>query len=265
MKASIIISYYKAISNLKLILDALSNQSANDFEVIISEDDANTDTITSIEEFRSIYHFNIKHTNQKTDNGFRKNEMLNKSILAAEAPLIIFIDGDCIPHPEFVKNYIGAFNDQLILAGRKVNLGPKFSKKLMETQDIDILQWQKLILTDTQQVKEGIYSPQAPINFSEVKSVVGCNWGVAKEALLDVNGFDENYTAPGIGEDTDIEWRLKQNGLTIKSMKNKAIVFHIYHKRTYTNEMVKKNRDILNQTKASHQVVCLNGIEKLPL
>ena len=41
MKITIIISYYKALTNLKLILKALNNQSNNNFEVIISEDDQN--------------------------------------------------------------------------------------------------------------------------------------------------------------------------------------------------------------------------------
>jgi len=263
MKASIIISYYKAVENLRLILAALNNQTEKSFEVIVSEDDANKETLGLIAELKEKYTFNIKHTFQITDNGFRKNEMLNKSIQLAVAPLIVFIDGDCIPHNEFVKNYVNAFDEQSILAGRKVNLSPKYSTKLLADKNLENLKWQNLVFTETEHIKDAIYSPQVPVAINSSKTVVGCNWGVSKKALLAINGFDENYTMPGIGEDTDIEWRLIQNGLKVKSMKNKAIVFHIYHKRSYTNEMVKKNREILNKTKVNNQVVCLNGIEKL--
>ena len=38
MRLTVIISYYKALDNLRLILKALSQQSCHDFEVIVSED-----------------------------------------------------------------------------------------------------------------------------------------------------------------------------------------------------------------------------------
>ena len=41
---SIVISYYKALGDLKLILKALNQQSKSDFEVIISEDDTTQNT-----------------------------------------------------------------------------------------------------------------------------------------------------------------------------------------------------------------------------
>ena len=45
MELTVIISYYKALDNLKLILQSLALQSRKNFEVIISEDDYNEKTI----------------------------------------------------------------------------------------------------------------------------------------------------------------------------------------------------------------------------
>jgi len=40
------------------------------------------------------------------------------------------------------------------------------------------------------------------------KGIVGCNFSLHKEDFLSVNGFDNRYDIPSIGEDTDIEYRL---------------------------------------------------------
>ena len=53
MKLTIIISYYKNLNNLKLILKALNNQSVNNFEAIISEDDNNDETIDFVKNNQS--------------------------------------------------------------------------------------------------------------------------------------------------------------------------------------------------------------------
>ena len=40
-----------------------------------------------------------------------------------------------------------------------------------------------------------------------------------------INGFDENYMGPGIGEDSDVEYRLTIAGAEFKSLRNKAVLF----------------------------------------
>ena len=67
----------------------------------------------------------------------------------------------------------------------------------------------------------------------QYRRILGCNWGILKKNILAVNGFDEDYNRAGVGEDFDIDWRLKKHGLKVRSMKGKAIVFHMYHKANY--------------------------------
>ncbi len=65
-----------------------------------------------------------------------------------------------------------------------------------------------------------------------------------KEHLLEVNGFDEDYVRAGVGEDVDIEWRLKQNGIKLKSIRFGAIVYHLHHDVNYSNDDIKYNLKI---------------------
>ncbi len=262
MEITIIISYYKALDNLKLVLKALDNQSRNEFEVIISEDDNNEETISYLKKNKHLYRFPIVHLNQKEDDGFKKNIMLNRSIMKSKADMLVFIDGDCIPHRHFVKEYINNKGQGYFLVGRRCMLGEKISSDMLKKESLERLNFLSLVFSDTTVVKESLYSPYFHLS-TKTRGLLGCNWGILKQHLLDVNGFDEDYIKPGVGEDNDIEWRLEENGLRKKSIKNKAITYHIYHPRTYSEEGVYENFQMFYKKQEAGHIKCLNGIEKI--
>ena len=262
MEISIIISYYKALNNLKIILKGLNNQSNKNFEVILSEDDFNEETISFISQNQNLYHFNILHLHQTEDIGFRKNIMLNKCITNARTEKLVFIDGDCVPHKHFVKEYIKHLEEGYFYSGRSVMLGEKISKKIIENQLLKKLNIFSLLFSDSNHVKAGFYFPFFPLSY-KTRGLVGRNWGVYKKHLLDINGFDQDYIEAGVGEDTDVAWRLLESGIQIKSIKNKAIIYHLYHKRTYSTEKVRLNFKLMTEKKQEKNFKCLNGIQTI--
>lgn len=76
-----------------------------------------------------------------------------------------------------------------------------------------------------------------------------------------MNGYDEKYTKPGIGEDIDIEWRLKKKGIIFQSVKNSAIVYHMQHDSHYTDEIVQENLEYLKSKDLSKATYLLNGLD----
>ena len=240
MEITVIISYYKHIPNLTLILDALNLQTCKDFDVIVSEDDNNFETINFLTKNRERYSFEITHLYQLNDDGFKKNNMLNKAILASKNEKLVFIDCDCIPNKYFIQEYIKHIEYGKILYGRRVMLGEKISNKIWFNNSQKYFNFWSLLFSDSHAVKEAVYLPHISLTFKK-RGLVGCNWGILKSHLLDINGFDEDYQKAGVGEDTDIEWRPKESGLNMKSIKNKAIVFHMYHKRSYAQNDVLYN------------------------
>jgi GT2 family glycosyltransferase len=117
-------------------------------------------------------------------------------------------------------------------------------------------------MSDSTLLKEGIYWPYFDLHFKERK-LSGCNWGIRKKDLLSVNGFDEDYQRPGVGEDHDIEWRLKSKGLHMKSVKNRAIVYHLYHPKNSTKDDARFNNSLMEQKKKANQIECANGLLNL--
>jgi len=264
MELTIIISYYKALDNLKLILQSLNKQTFLNFEVILSEDDFNSETIDFISQNADKYKFPLLHLFQQEDNGFRKNEMLNRSILRSGSDKMVFIDGDCVPHTRFAEVYANYIRDGYIYEGRSVMLGEKITLWSKKNNSIRKLNLFPILFSGSERKKEGLYFPYFSLSLKKRgRGLLGRNWGVSKQALLDVNGFDMDYVYAGVGEDVDVEWRLRANGLRTKSMKNKAIVYHLYHPRGYFEDMVQANYKMMFGKQKENNVFCLNGISNL--
>lgn len=263
MKISVIISYYKNLNNLALILKALNNQSFLDFEVIVSEDDKNDETLDFFEKNKNKYSFSLIHLHQDVDLGFRKNIMLNKSIKKSIGETLVFIDGDCIPNKHFVKAYDVCSEDGFMLKGRRVMLGEKITNNIIKEKSIKYLNLISILFSDSKRKKEAIYtSNYSLITTKKNKGLLGCNFGIKKKHLLDINGFDEDYVRAAVGEDTDLEWRLKGIGIKSKFVKNKAIVYHLYHEKGYSNEDVEFNNEVLRDKMKQKNYFCSNGLVK---
>ena len=266
MEASVVISYYKNIPNLELILLALNSQSAKEtFEVIVSEDDDAEETIDFLNQITPRLSYPIIHLSQP-DNGFQKCKALNKAIQASTSDFIVFLDGDCIPHRQLVKEYIQAKRVGCALYGRRVMLSEKISHELLNRKNLNLLNLFNLIRCGCKRIEEGLYLRFVPQSMKTKKSglLLGCNMGISKNDLLAINGFDEDFIAPGGGEDTDIEWRLRALGtVSFFSMKFRSIVYHMYHQERFSREMELRNYEILNDKMKLGFYQCRNGLKKL--
>ena len=262
MEISVIIAYYDKLLNLELLLAAFNRQSFKDFEVIVAEDNNDPKTQAFLDSKKGNYYFPILHVNQEEKIGFRKTKMLNKAVRISSGNTLVFTDADCIPHRQFLKEYKNNTQAGEFLFGRRVLLGKKTTEDIYDKKRASPPGFFPLLFSDSTLTKEGLYWPYSKLHFKERK-LSGCNWGIRKDELLSVNGFDEDYARPGVGEDHDVEWRLKLKGLKMKSMKNRAIVYHLYHPKNSTKNDARFNDALMAQKKEAQHVSCLNGIQKL--
>ncbi|MGL4347740.1 MAG: glycosyltransferase [Chitinophagaceae bacterium] len=265
MMVSVIISIYKKLDNLELILLGLERQSFKDFEVIIAEDNYSSNTIAFLEEARKKYFFPIQHVSQE-DKGFRKCRILNEALRISKGEKTVFLDGDCIPHKHFLKMYNRYIQQNIFFSGRRIMLTEKISQQLKTTKNLQLLKWLYLLLYRCTHLKYGLYIPFYPRRTSiKKRGIVGCNMGGTKKDLLEVNGFDEDYMIPAVGEDSDLQWRLEKKGVSIQAISNYTIVYHLYHKLIhdpYSEEQI-KNRNHMYQKQQIGNFFCKNGLEKI--
>jgi glycosyltransferase involved in cell wall biosynthesis len=229
---TIIIPVYKNKEALFIILHALEKQSVQNFEVVVAED--NEDAILRETIKNSRFSFPLKHV-QQVDDGFRKCAILNKAVAAATADYLLFLDGDCVPHPHFVKGHLRSKKPHAALFGRRVMLSEKFTtliyKKphLLESKFLFLY----CLFFKCKRMDAFYYLPFLPAK--KKVSIWGCNWSVEKRILLEVGGFDEAYTQAGIGEDVDVTYRLLDANVTIWQIKHRAIQYHLWHPVNYTS------------------------------
>lgn len=271
MKVSLIIAVYKDTQALDLIIKSLYTQTYKNFEVVICEDGESKQMKEYINNIKDL---DITHTTQE-DIGVRKSQSQNNGIRNSSGEYLIFIDGDCVLFHNFIENHIKLSSEKIIVSGRRVNLGPKYSSLLRDHKisplNLENSFFKKYldISNDAKKEKhseEGFLIKPNGIIHNIIKffkksepSLLGCNFSCYKKAMLDINGFDEELGNAAVAGDTDLEWRFK--ALDYKFISGKFITnqFHLYHERKaedYNRGMDEK----MQENKKANRFRCEQGI-----
>ncbi len=261
MRATIIISVYKNSEALIAVLDSLREQTKQEFEVIVSEDGESAEMKKSVAEYDWFCPY--QHLTQ-VDDGWQKNRALNRAIIAAKTDWLIFVDGDCLLHRRFVEMHLRYAQPQRVLVGKRVKLSQLLSEKLL-TRELSLRRlasviWSQLINhKGSRYVDEGIFVlPFSSCQLRSAKKLTGCNMSFSREAIVAINGFDEDYRLPAVGEDADLVWRFSAAGFQLFSVRNRAIAYHLYHKENWSDQSVNLHK--MKGKQQSNTFVCERGL-----
>lgn len=233
IETTVIISVYKNVKALGLILQSIARQSVLvNVEVIIAEDNNGEEMRLAVASWQQEFSFPIIHVCQP-DEGFRKCKILNEAINNSLGDYLIFMDGDCVLHKHFIKEHLRTQKIGHVVYGRRVMLSERFTNLLLENTVLKPIHFLHLLWYKCARLDAAFYNP-----FSTPKNKIGFwghNWSIYLFDMQGVGGFDESYTEAGIGEDTDIEWRLQMQGVQFLRIKNRALQYHLWHKANYPN------------------------------
>ena len=265
-KASVIIAVYKDTEALFGILSALDHQTEKNFEIIISEDCESRE----MENFLAPYKTrnNFFHLTQK-DNGWRKTLGVNRAIDFAHTDYLMFLDGDCIPDPNFVALHLANAEQGKFLTGRRVYLGPLFSKlvrkkpntiKIIQNRLLFLLLLIPLHIDKVRSYEVGLSSRFLQwLRGKKPVGIIGCNFSCFKKDLVAINGYNEDLKGVG-AEDSDLQWRFEGLGMATKSVKFLIPVYHLFHQNNRQGDDI--NIQISNENRKINAFVCKNGITK---
>lgn len=247
VKASVIVAVYNNFHWLRLILDALRMQTERGIEVVIADDGSSPETVASIRDYIARHpELKIIHS-WHPDEGWRKNKALNAAVRRSSADYLIFIDGDCIPHPRFVEDHLRLRIRGFVIGGRRVE-----SKEPL-TEMIDT--WESLphdyFARARRKILQSLFKSGLNATLFQLSRAtrlpmiggkpfgmkphgfLGANFAIHREDLEIVNGFDERYIDPGTGEDSDLDLRLEHAGIRHLKMSHNALMIHRCHKRLF--------------------------------
>jgi glycosyltransferase involved in cell wall biosynthesis len=254
----LIIAVYKNTAFLKKVLDSVEQQTYRNFKVSVVED-GNSEVMKNF--IDSIhYSFPISHYTQD-DIGFRKNKILNAALRETTEDLCVFIDGDCVLHPSYLKTYVNFYDQETVLYAKRTNLDKKTSEKLLNSTKIVPSKWE-MIRNGSTRVEDSFRLTWKPIKYKKNPNIIGCNMAIPLHILKTVNGFDEDYEITGYGEDCDIEWRMKKVGFKFIDLKFHVVQFHLYHERPEREDQTAISRKMYHEKIQQGEVFCKNGLLK---
>lgn len=268
-KASVIISTYNQPEWLQKVFWGYEFQTETNFEIIIADDGSTQSTKSIIDAFKITSSLSITHVWQE-DHGFQKTKILNKAILKASSDYLIFTDGDCIPRNDFVETHLKLKKENCFLSGGYFKLpetiSNSISKEDIKNNDCFKLEWLlengiKKTFKLNKLTSKG-FKTKFLNTFTTTKATFdGMNVSGWKQAILDVNGFDERMQYGG--EDREIGERLMRKGLKFIQIRYSAICLHLFHNRPYkSNAALLINNQIRKETKLTKSKYTNFGINK---
>jgi glycosyltransferase involved in cell wall biosynthesis len=255
---SLIISTYEKPGALDQVLRGVQRQTAMPGEILLADDGSGAATRELIAQWQKKLPAPVRHVWHE-DLGFRKTIILNKSLAAAAGDYIVLLDGDCVPHDRFVADHALLAERNFWVQGRRCFVVEKFAAEFSPGAT-PIFRW---MLSDRiTGLPKAVRLPFPLIrrNTSQ-RGIIGCNMGFWRDDLLAVNGFDEEYTGWGLGEDSDVGARLYHLGRPRKFVYGHAVVYHLNHPML-GRAHVEASRRRLAETIASKKIRCVRGVDQ---
>lgn len=275
MKISAIVPTYNRPQALKLCLLSLARQSVLPDEVLIADDGSGPETHRMAEEMQEAlgHLFPVKHVWHE-DIGFRKPKILNETVRQSSGDYLVFIDGDCMAHSDFVKAHIENSSLDAILSGKRVEIGKQLTERLLRDGTV-LNSFSLRLLWDAAAGKsrkvEEAFTLRSPYlrrlahrDRITNDGIWGCNFSLPKQLFMDINGCDEDFQDGSI-EDNDLGIRVLNQGKRIRSVRGLAIIFHLWHHSSWSfhNERYQHNLAVLRRRIENRETVCRNGIIRL--
>jgi len=220
MNTTVIVTSYRRRDALNLVLQSLANQTEMPEEVIVADDGSGPDV-------RSL----IDHWSERlplafiwqADRKFRAARARNLAVVKAKGDHLIFIDGDCVLPPDFVKTHRRLITDRKMVSGGRFLINSQDTKAVVSSGIVD----ENLCFRDIKFLKLplGFLRDLTPGSWRQART---CNLGVMKPDFMNVGGFDELYQGWG-REDSDLVVRMIKDGVKIRSARFAACVSHLHH------------------------------------
>ena len=236
MSQSVVVTTYNRPDALAAVLAGLAAQNDRDFEVLVADDGSRDDTRQLVEGEIAHFPVSLRHVWHE-DRGFRAGAARNRASAQSRGDYLIFLDGDCVPRPDWTAHHRQLAEPGWMVAGNRILLSPAFTQEVLATRapihSWDFEQWQTAaergVINRTLPLRSAALGPLRKLAARRWQRVRSCNLGVWALDFGRVNGFDETFEGWGY-EDSDLAVRLLNAGVRRKEGALATGVLHLWHR-----------------------------------
>lgn len=276
MLVSVVTTTYNRPDALREVLDALAAQDDPRFEVVIADDGSRDDTRAMLAGFaagatpapgleRLVHAWH-------PDDGFRAAAARNMAVAASRGDYLVFLDGDCVPRPDFVSRHRALAERGFMVTGSRVLMSPELTGEVLAGRLPGPLARRPLAWWIAQRLRRRANKALPLLRFGDSplrryrsvawRRVKSCNLAIWRDDYAAVDGFDESFVGWG-HEDADLVLRLARHGVRRKGGAFSTEVFHLWHRENPRgNES--ENRRRVEARFGSGQVVSTVGLSAHP-
>jgi glycosyltransferase involved in cell wall biosynthesis len=258
MKLALVISTYNRPEVLQKVLRGVELQTRQPDEILIADDGSGEATRELVSEWIRTAPAPTRHL-WHPDDGFRKTIILNQALAESTGDYLVFTDGDCVPHRRFTADHAALAERGYWVQGRRCFVEERWVEDF-DPANIRLAAW--TLTGRITGANKGWRLPW-PVAFRDTKQrgIIGCNLACWRDDAAAINGFDEDYSGWGIGEDSDFGSRLYHLGRRRKFVYGRAIVFHLNHPSP-PKDHVSGSHARLDQTLKTRKVRCQHGLNR---
>lgn len=265
---TLIITTYNRPAALAAVLRAVEGQIILPSQVLIADDGSGPETAGLIRSWQN--RLPLQHIWQE-DRGFRAAEARNRALVQATGELVIFLDGDCLPRPDFIARHQALAEPGYFVAGQRILLSQAFSDAVTE-RHIMLEKWPLMRLAAARlrgqinrflpllSLKGGGWRRRRGQNWKGVRT---CNLAAWRSDLVAVDGFDSAFQGWGL-EDSDLAIRLFNAGVQRKDGRFSVAVFHLWH-READRAALPQNRQRLEALLGERRIKAQSGLSSIKM
>ena len=250
----LIIATYNNPRSLSLCLESIRRQEVLPHGICFADDGSGAETRAIVEGF-ALQGVAVRHVWHE-DDGFRKCEILNKAIASSRAEYLIFIDGDVMIHPGFVKRHLDMARRGRFMTGSLIRLDKAATEAVTPDMVRDGTVFDRGWLRANRAlagISTWLKTKPFPLpvmalldRLSPVRpALCGANASAFRDEVLAVGGFDERMKYGGLDKEFGV--RLGNNGTTGAHLRYSAPLVHLDHARGYSDpEGRRRNRELID-------------------
>jgi glycosyltransferase involved in cell wall biosynthesis len=266
MLISVIVTTYNRPDALRAVLDGLAAQRDRGFEVIVADDGSRDDTRVLVQSASASFPVPLAHVWQE-DRGFRAGAARNRAAEHAAGEYLVFLDGDCVPRPDFIARHRALAERGWMVAGNRILLSEGFTAKAL-AERLPLHAWQNAEWKRARRrgdINRAL--PLVSLRLGSLRNLAArrwqrvrtCNLGVWLDDFRRVQGFDESFEGWGF-EDSDLAVRLLNAGVRRREGAFATGVLHLWHPEN-DRSREGRNWDLLQERIRSRATLPAKGLE----